>query len=137
MDPVSLWVMALDRLRIPVNRMRTGAYGLVYSSGYIHKNKEPWSYLQTTMPDEGAGEQYGHGFVIQTNAILQEEEASDDITDIMTCVGEEENGKTESESSSCEESRTDEDDTGNIQYYMPVIPCTCIYLWVQSFCQTH
>ena len=53
-----------------------------------------------------------HGSGLQDNAILQEEETSDDITDIITCVSEKENGNTESQPSTTEKCALVEDDTG-------------------------
>ena len=65
------------------------------------------------MSDEGVGEQHGGGFMTCVNATLDEEGATDDITDMITsCVSEEENCNAESDSSTSEECTSDEDDTG-------------------------
>ena len=78
---------------------------------------------QISMSDEGVGEQHGAGFVTQTNAVLDEEEATDDITDMATsCVSEEENDNTESDSSTSEECTSDEDDTGIIHVHVNTSP---------------
>ena len=67
---------------------------------------------QISVSDGGVGEQHGGGFVTQDNAILAEGETNDDITDIITCVSEEENGNKESDSSTSEECTSDDDNTG-------------------------
>ena len=75
----------------------------VHSVTYIH--------LQIPMSEEQ------HGNKLQDNVILPEEKASDDITVIIACVSEEENGNTESESSFSEECTSDEYDIGNACVY--------------------
>ena len=73
-----------------------------------------------------------HGIGLQDNAILQEEEASDDIIDMMTCVSEEENGNTDNESSNCDDSTSDENDIGNLHACHYACMYTCVYNYVHS-----
>ena len=131
MVPVSLWAMALDRLRTPVKWMRAGALMFVY----VPTHKEPWLctctctfYIQIPVSEEQ------HGSDLQANTILQEEGATDDITDMTTsCVSEEENANTESDSSTSEECTSDDDDTGT--YTSPhELMTLCIYMYITCMC---